>query len=214
MADYNFGPSHLTGASILNQTVVRALKQVTLYELGRPKNYHDALLNPQSLSISVSVGIGKQYPIGASHSAKQYSHTEDPVVPLEFYVSAQFAKRFGSGIADVEKSVRWFTQFAYPRGSGLAPPKLVLIWPNVLTMAMVLESVTVVYERFQADLAGRAARISVQYSEIRNTLKTSTEQKVSGWISQVDQQTANSNIDQITANGPSDDTPINPYKAT
>lgn len=168
-------------ASIINYAMIRAAARVTLYEVGAPRNQLQCLLNPQSLSISVTVGIGKQYPIGATHSNKQYSHTEDPVIPLEFYVSRQFANRLGNPVG-VEETQRWLTQFCYLKGIGVSPPKVALVWPNILAMRVVVESVNVEYTRFQDDLSARAARIQVQYSEERNTMKTSSEHKRSGWI--------------------------------
>lgn len=171
--------------------LTRAWAGVTLTSYLEPgDSMHEALLNPATLPIRLNVEMGELNPVGGSHSVLQYGHTKSPSIPLEFYFSTQYqgrGKQAGQPgrtvITPIEVSqyVNWLLSFCYGAQPGEAPSPLLIIWPQTLNIAIVVKSVEASYVRFAADLTPMAAKVNVEFTELRYSFKGSTEQAVMGF---------------------------------
>ena len=144
----------------------------------------DFPMNPAQLEESINVTWKKQRVVGMSHPIQQYVGTGAHMLPgVEFYVdSFQMAQETGIDIGPYE-----FLPFKRilqsltvpPRGAqnvaGGAPSRALFVWPDVISLLVVIENVTFRYERFGQNGSPLAYRARVDFSEIRDTRYTSEE---------------------------------------
>lgn len=162
---------------------LRAAAHLVLAELNNVSNKMSVLFNPESLRGNVRVGIGKLNPVGWSHTISQYFHTESPTFPIELYFSALLARRLRyTAYPSIESAEAWLSSFCYSRELGVAPSPLLVVWPNVRTMVIALESFDSDYQLFDRNLNARIARFTLQCIELRSAFKTADQQRMDGWV--------------------------------
>jgi hypothetical protein len=160
----------------------RALVKVYLTDLFNPgKNMEQGLLNPEALSYATSVSMGELSPVNWPHSILQYGGTKSTSLPLDFYFSDQLTPRAGGSAANLVHYTNWFESFCYPNDLGVAPPPLLILWPSVLEMAVVVESVNINFTRFHAeDLSAAAVHVRLSARELRHTFRTAARHRKDG----------------------------------
>ena len=141
------------------------------------ENYLPALFNPATLSVDISVDVGKLHPPGASHATIQYGYTDSPTIPLELYFSTQLLMRRNAPL-DINYYVGFFSSFCYGTEAGKAPSPMLFVWPNTLEMVLVVEHFRADYVRFyQDDLRPSAVRVALDTTELRYTYRGSADQR-------------------------------------
>jgi hypothetical protein len=159
----------------------RAHERLRLVDVGEFSNAMNALFNPEQLSMSVGVSIGKLKPVGWSHPVKMYGSTGDWSVPLTLRFSQFAIWVHGYEHPSIKEAMAWLSQFCYPAGLGFAPAKLLVLWPNVLTMATVLEGMTITHTKFDKNLNARVTDVQLQLGEIRVGFKDAQLQTEKGF---------------------------------
>lgn len=128
----------------------------------------EVLANPRELEIAVDVEWTEQKVPGLSHVPLQYENTGNVGFPLELYLSEyQYSKE----VVDDWRNFLW--AFAYPDYDASdilegAPARMMIVWPNVLSLTCVLRSIRMKHVSFALD--GRATRsiATIQTNEIRD----------------------------------------------
>lgn len=166
----------------------RALQRVTVADMteGGGKTWLPGLLNPQTLSYAIEVGIGELNPVGWSSSILMYGYTKSPTVPIELYFSSQMTSRVASyakeKVFPLREYVDWFGSFCYPHAGGLAPPPLSILWPKVAHFALVVQTFNAEYIRFHsADLSPMSVKVSLQCRELRFAFHTANQHRDDGF---------------------------------
>jgi hypothetical protein len=120
--------------------------------------YIEAQFNPTEFERSLQVNYGRQTVPGLSHQPLQYINTGNQQIPLELY----FDITEGLDVATTQEASRDFLEaLCYPRqapGSikSAAPPRALIVWPNVLSLECVVTALTFKYLRF--NLAGQCVQ--------------------------------------------------------
>ena len=166
----------------LQYNPTRAAVGVILADAHDPTDNLPALLNPQSLDISIELAVGKLNPIGASHDTKQYSHTVSPSFPITLYFSAELAARLEYEVPDIRTAVNWLAAHGYGREAGLAPDNLLILWPNVLSLEYAVERIEISYSRFSRMLGVKAATVTLEGGEIRTDFHTKSRHMEDGFM--------------------------------
>ena len=171
----------------------RPLAKVTLTSYEDPgETMRDALLNPESIGMSISVSVGEINPVGASASVLQYGHTQSLSSNLELYFSSLLQGRYASdshdsparrGVhpVDITRHVNWLASFCFAKEQHRAPSPLLILWPHVLNIAAVITNFSVEYTRFARDLTPVIARVTLAYRELRFTWRGSNDVRREGW---------------------------------
>ena len=116
----------------------------------------DCLFNPTQLSEKVAVNYTRQVVPGLSHQVLQYQSTGNWQVPgVEFYLDAYLAAQ-QPNVPDILRFRRFLRSLTVPpvgtEGvSATAPPRVLFIWPNVLTVETVVTDLEFQYRQFGAD---------------------------------------------------------------
>jgi hypothetical protein len=116
----------------------------------------EALFNPEQLKEKVSVSWNRLTVPGLSHQVLQFQNTGNRVLSgLDFYLDRFFANsQPGSpDIMDFRNFLLAFTAPSSPQTGALpvAPPRLLFVWPGVLTMQCVLNDVEFTYRQFSVN---------------------------------------------------------------
>jgi hypothetical protein len=116
----------------------------------------ECLLNPTQLSERVQVNWNRLQVPGLSHQVLQYQGTGNrQLSSVEFYLDKLFAAEQpgDTEILEFRRFLRALT--VAPRGTegvpATAPPRVLVVWPNVLTIETVLTDLEFEYRSFGAD---------------------------------------------------------------
>jgi hypothetical protein len=118
----------------------------------------ECLLNPTELSEKLQVNWNRLVVPGHSHQVLQFQSTSNTVLSgVEFYLDRFFASAHGndSVLTEFRGFLRALTVPVARTQSvtETAPPRVLVIWPNVLTVECVVNSVEFQYRQF--DVEGR-----------------------------------------------------------
>jgi hypothetical protein len=138
----------------------------------------DCLFNPTQLSEKVGVNYTRQVVPGLSHQPLQYQSTGNWQVPgVEFYLDAYASAALPNdpGIAHFRAFLRSLT--VPPAGTegvvATAPPRVLFVWPNVLTVETVLTEVEFQYRQFGSDGAALVYTATCTFEQILDVRVTS-----------------------------------------
>jgi hypothetical protein len=116
----------------------------------------DCLFNPSQLSEKVSVNWNRLNVPGLSHQVLQYQSTGNRQLSgVEFYLDRLFAAAAPNApdVMDFRRFLRALT--VSPENAqdvaGGAPPRVLIIWPKVLTVETVLTDVEFQFRQFAVD---------------------------------------------------------------
>jgi hypothetical protein len=146
--------------------LITSVRQMALINARDTGDRLEVLFNPQKLSMEIETSRGTLNPIGSSHPVKQYAHTAELQFSLELYMtsSAAILRHFST---DLNRAINWLASFVYPEGRQLAPPPLIVVWPNTVGKVVTVDHINVEYLRWHADGKPRIVTVTLDVSELR-----------------------------------------------
>lgn len=140
----------------------------------------EVLANPRELEVVVDVEWTEQKIPGLSHTVLQYENTGNVGFPMELYLSEyQYSKE----IVEDWRNFLWAFAYADYDASDIlegAPARMMIVWPNVLSLTCVLRRISMKHVSFALD--GRATRsiATIQTMEIRDVRIGASDVRVQG----------------------------------
>jgi hypothetical protein len=130
--------------------------------------FRDAPFFPETLQRRTSVRYARPNPFGSSHSPLQYTGTDNHVVQLSF----EMIPRSRRDVDDIDEFVRFCESLEYgPSTVGIdgafmvAPPEVLLIWPENLALVGRIENFEESIDRFFSSGKGRRRAVSMTFVE-------------------------------------------------
>lgn len=127
-------------------------------------------LNPSGFKESFGANYAEQNIRGLSHRLLQYDSTENYKLDLELFCEAD---------SDTDKQInsirRFFAAATHPRkGAGtipkVAPPRLLFMWPKMLTLTCVVRGVSFDHRIFFRNGQTRIMTVNLSLTEIRDVI--------------------------------------------
>jgi hypothetical protein len=128
----------------------------------------ECLLNPEGLTEKISVNYRRQVVPGLGYQPLQYESTSNRQVPsLEFVLDQRFSPSEG-GAAHILRFRSFLLTLTQPTDSEIpsAPPRVLVVWPDVLTLEGVLSEVEFRYQALTADGAVLAYIATCTFEEV------------------------------------------------
>jgi len=149
--------------------------RVTLTNLNTNETMR-AQFNPERLEEDIAATWNKLVVPGYSHQPLQFIHTGNESFDVELFWR-------GTSSDELEKmrqDRRFLKSLEFPRGraetvAGGAAPRVLFVWPRMLSIVCVVRRVRFVHEEFNRYGQARVSRATVQLEEIRDTRLTSRE---------------------------------------
>ena len=111
----------------------------------------ECLINPTVLTEKIGVQWNRKVVPGLPFQVLQYQSTANRKISgLEFHMNKILASERGAS-ADILAFREFMRDLTVPAGEGLAPPRVLVVWPKVLTVESVVTSVEFRYQKFAAD---------------------------------------------------------------
>ena len=135
------------------------------------------LLNPTQFAERVGVNYNRLPVLGLSHQPLQYQGTGNRQVPgIEFYFDKYFAAA-APGDPDIDDFRNFFRAITVPVtpvvGTPTAPPRVLVLWPRVLTIETVIVELEFSYKSFAGDASVLFYTATVTFEEILDVRVTS-----------------------------------------
>lgn len=156
--------------------IIRPSAKLTIFNQFEPNN-DDALFrvqfNPQKFKERLSTNWARQTVPGLSHQVMQFINTNNYVIDLELFFRAVTADQQFL----IKRQRDLLMSWQYPTGffgnsidgaTGGAPPRLFLIWPNMLSFSCFLTSVEITHELFTPDGKTTEYRAVCIFEEVRD----------------------------------------------
>jgi hypothetical protein len=140
----------------------------------------ECLFNPTQLTEKLQVNWNRQVVPGLSHQVLQFQSTSNrQLTGVEFYLDRFFATEQPGepNILEFRAFLRALTAPPANTTGGLptAPPRVLLIWPNVVTIECVVASVDFQYRQLAVDSTLLAYTASVTFEEVLDQRVTSED---------------------------------------
>ena len=113
----------------------------------------ECLLNPKQWSEKVQVNWNRATIPGLSYQPLQYQSTSNrQITDLEFYLDKVHASE-QPGDADILRFRRFLRELTIPRTyhTPACPPRVLFVWPGVLTLEGVITELSLSYQQFAND---------------------------------------------------------------
>jgi hypothetical protein len=136
----------------------------------------DFQFNPQTLEETVEAKYSRAQVHGLSHERMGYTNTGNLKIPIELFISTIAQDLLGQQ-ASSQPSIRtrkaWLQSLAYPASSpdfGLSgTPRILIIWPNVLTLRGRVTKVSFLHRTFSnVDLKTTVGVAKLDFEEDRD----------------------------------------------
>ncbi len=142
----------------------------------------EAQFNPTTLERVIAVEWARLTIPGLSHRPLQYNFTDNSKTVIELVYDAQSP---GCTVPQLLHVANFMESICYTkRGAqnvaGGQPSRVLIKWPNVLSLTCVVSNVRVKYERFNKEATPTYSRITVALEEIRDTRLFSEDVLASG----------------------------------
>lgn len=145
----------------------------------------ECLFNPTHLTERVDVNWTRLAVPGLSHEVLQFQNTGNrQLSEVEFYLDALFAAEQPGdvNILDFRAFLRALT--VPPKGTqgvpATAPPRVLFIWPGVLTLECIVAGVEFAYRQLAADGGVLVYTATVDFEEVLDARVTSEEVRKAG----------------------------------
>ena len=140
----------------------------------------ECLFNPTQLTEKLQVNWNRQVVPGLSHQVLQFQSTSNrQLTGVEFYLDRFFAAEQPGdpNILDFRAFLRALTVPPASTEGVLptAPPRVLVIWPKVLTLECIIASVDFQYRQFAVDSTLLAYAASVTFEEVLDRRVTSED---------------------------------------
>jgi hypothetical protein len=135
-----------------------------------------AQYNPEQLEETVSANWARQGVPGLSHNVLQFSNTANETFAFELF----FRANTEAEMQEIHRWRRFLKSLVVPRGgantiAGGAPPRVLLVWPRMLSLTCILPTAKFTHEHFNKMMQSRIFRVAVQFEEIRDVRMTSED---------------------------------------
>lgn len=137
----------------------------------------EAQFNPAAFTEALQVSYARQSVVGLSHQVLQYSNTGNVGIPLTLFFDA-LQEDYTPGFIESAKS--FLQHLCYPRRGGGGPPRVLLVWPNVLSLVTVITGLALNHTRFNINGAVTTLEARVTLEEIRDVKLFSEDALVVG----------------------------------
>lgn len=148
-----------------------------------------AQFNPTEFEEGLEAQYNRQQVLGLSHQVLQFIGTGNHHFTMELFwnrgvtpeVREEDLANIGiSEISELAEAKAFFESLMYPTGGATsitsgAPPRVLVVWPGVLSMTCVLMAMNTTNERFNSRGETVEATMSLQFEEIRDVRITSQE---------------------------------------
>jgi len=140
----------------------------------------ECLFNPTQLSEKLQVNWNRQVVPGLSHQVLQFQSTSNrQLVGVEFYLD-RFLAAEEPGDPNILRFRDFLRALTVPPAATegvlpTAPPRVLVIWPNVLTIECVIASVDFQYRQLAVDSSLLAYTATVTFEEILDMRVTSED---------------------------------------
>ncbi|MCP4678972.1 MAG: peptidoglycan-binding protein [Deltaproteobacteria bacterium] len=112
----------------------------------------ECMLNPSKLTESIRVNWTRPAVPGLPFQVLQYQSTGNRKVDkLEFYLNRILASEQDENAGDILAFRDFIKTLTVPSVAGGSPPRVLVVWPNVLTMEAVVTEVEFQYQLFAVD---------------------------------------------------------------
>lgn len=167
-----------------------APQRLLMVRLSDPRTRFLAQFNPTEFEEMLSVQYVRQAPVGLPHRVLQYTGTENHQLRFELFFHGNFDGvpgpsvvaegfrpkpapiTFNRTIESIHDARRFLLSLCYPTAIGegvlAAPPRVLVIWPNVVSMNCVVTRITFRHEQFELRGATRQLRAQLEIEEIRD----------------------------------------------
>ena len=138
----------------------------------------DCLFNPTQLTEKRQVNWNRVVVPGLSHQLLQYQSTSNrQLSSVEFYLDRLFAAA-QPGHPDIAEFRNFLCALTVPPAAAqsvtaAAPPRVLVVWPSVLTMVGVVTDVEFQFRQFASDGAALVFAATCSFEEILDTRITS-----------------------------------------
>lgn len=149
--------------------------------------------NPTQWEEQVNVNWNRQSVPGLSHQPMQYGFTENFKFTLDLFLRGvtpgelnqdPIRDKTVKGLAGTLDFRRFLMSLVYPRTSstiaGAGPPRVLIVWPNVLTMTCVATSYSVQHTRFNMQGTTVEYVATMAFEELRESRLTSEQVRILG----------------------------------
>jgi hypothetical protein len=160
----------------------RAYQRMILANRQKLTDKMSALFNPEQLSMSIEVSIGRLKPVGWSHPIKMYGSTGEWKIPLKLRFSQFGIWVRGFEYPNISRAMNWLSKFVYSPDLGGAPDHLLIVWPNVLTISCALDSLNITHTQFDKELNARVTDVDLGLGEVRVGFKDRDQQLQDGFV--------------------------------
>ena len=140
----------------------------------------ECLFNPTQLSEKLQVNWNRLAVPGLSHQVLQFQSTANRQLSgVEFYLDRYFAAEQPGDVNILEFRAFLRALTVPPAGTegvlATAPPRVLVVWPNVLTIECVVASIDFQYRQLAVDSSVLVYAAAVTFEEILDTRVTSEE---------------------------------------
>lgn len=149
--------------------------KMTITNIATNETY-TAQFNPTTFEEEIQANWAKLTVPGLSHQPLQFAHTGNETFTFNLFWRAGTP----SELNQMRTDRRFLKSLCYPKGSaetvaGGAPPRVLFVWPRMLSMTGVVNAVRLSHEEFNRYAQARVTRGTVQIQEIRDVRITSEE---------------------------------------
>ncbi|MFI5302405.1 MAG: peptidoglycan-binding protein [Polyangiales bacterium] len=140
------------------------------------------LFNPTQLSEKIGVNWNRVSVPGLSHQLLQYQSTSNRQLGgVEFYLDRFYARAHADD-ADILEFRGFMRALTVPPEAvagvpAMSPPRVLFLWPNVVTIEAVLTDVEFRYTQFAGDGSPRVYTAEVSFEEVLDVRVTSEERR-------------------------------------
>lgn len=143
----------------------------------------EALFNPSELEEALDVLYNELGIPGLSHSPLQYSGTSNHKFSFDLYAVGDGA----TGRAQIEDFRKFLLSLCYPAAAADsvltgAPPRVLFVWPELVSLQARILSVGFKHQRFALDGGTTRFVASLKLSEVRDTRLTSEDVRRLGTV--------------------------------
>lgn len=165
------------------ETVARNPVRVTIANL-RTGETQPVMTNPEQIELVIDVGWNELEVPGQSHVPLQFKNVSNTTFPLDLYCSEYMDAGKLNSLDDHSRFLQSLCYPDYDANNVLegAPPRILVIWPNVLSMTVVIRSLGIKYTHFSIE-DGHPTRFTaaVKVSEIRDVRLSSADVRAQGF---------------------------------
>lgn len=132
--------------------------------------------NPEQFQENVVANYTDQVVPGLSHEVAQFSHTSSEAFTFDLHYRALSVDEMNS----IHLARRFLKSLCFPRGgsetiAGGAPPRVLLVWPRMLSLTCTMRSVQLTHVLFNRQSRSRQFSAAVTLKEVRDFRVTSEE---------------------------------------